>query len=159
MTRNRKLVGAAAFALALAGGGVVGAALGTPSVSGAQDGTTETTDDTTGDADRRGPWERRHDRLATAAEALGISEEALLEALQDGQSIAQVAEAEGVEVQTVIDALVAAATERLEELEANLPDHMTELVNREGLPERHHHRGHRPHAMADAAAEDEDTAS
>ena len=43
------------------------------------------------------------------------------------------AEAEGVDVQTVIDALVAAATERLDELEASLPERMTELVNKEGL--------------------------
>ena len=39
MPTNRKLLGAAAFSLALAGGGVAGALLGTPSPSGAQDGT------------------------------------------------------------------------------------------------------------------------
>ena len=39
MPTNRKLLGAAAFSLALAGGGVAGAVLGTPNPSGAQDGT------------------------------------------------------------------------------------------------------------------------
>jgi hypothetical protein len=137
MVTNRKLVGAAAFSLALAGGGVAGALLGSPSVSGAQDEDTETTDNTATDESFARGWraEHRGERLATAAEALGITEAELLEALQDGQSIAQVAEAEGVDVQVVIDALVADATERLEELEASLPERMTDLVNREGLPE------------------------
>ena len=65
-----------------------------------------------------------------------ITEEELRAALEDGQSIAQVAEAEGVDVQVVIDALVADATERLEEAITDLPDRMTDVVNREGLPDR-----------------------
>ena len=44
MPTNRKLLGAAAFSLALAGGGVAGALLGTPSLSGAQDEDSTTTD-------------------------------------------------------------------------------------------------------------------
>lgn len=52
--------------------------------------------------------------LATASEALGITPEELTAALADGQSIADIADTEGVDVQTVIDALVATYTERIE---------------------------------------------
>jgi hypothetical protein len=161
MTTNRKLLGALAFSLALAGGGVAGALLGTPTLSGAQDEGASTTDDTTStDPEGGRHLAHRGERLATAAEALGISEDELRAALEDGQSIAQVAEAQGVDVQVVIDALVAAATERLEELEASLPERMTELVNKEGWGDhegpgrrgpggRHHLIG----AGLDAAAE------
>lgn len=45
--------------------------------------------------------------LDTAATALGMSEDELRTALQSGQSVADVAKAKGVEVQKVIDALVA----------------------------------------------------
>jgi hypothetical protein len=136
MPTNRKLLGAAAFSLALAGGGVAGALLGTPGPSGAQDGSTDTTErTTTGDA-QRGPWAHRGESLATAAEAIGISEEELRAALDDGQSIAQVAEANDVDVQTVIDALVANATQRLEAAIDELPERMAEVVEREGLPDR-----------------------
>ena len=141
MPTNRKLLGAAAFSLALAGGGVAGALLGTPNLSTAQDGTEDSTDETTAEAGRPGPGGHRGVGLATAAEALGISQEDLRTALEGGQSIAQVAEAEGVEVQTIIEALVADATTRLEEAITNLPDRMTELVNREGLPDRDGPRG------------------
>jgi hypothetical protein len=123
MSTNRKLLGAVAFSLALAGGGAAGALLGTPNLSGAQDDdpSTSATDDTTAGAPEVGrPFGGPGERLATAADALGISEEELRAALEDGQSIAQVAEAQGVDVQTVIDALVAAATERLEAREAAL---------------------------------------
>lgn len=136
MALNRKLLGAAAFSLALAGGGVAGAMLGTPSLSGAQDDTTETTTAPEPPGGRFfGP---RGEALATAAEVLGVSEADLRAALADGKSIADVAEEQGVDVQTVIDALVAQATERLNEIEAALPEHMTDLVNRTGWGE------HRP---------------
>ena len=132
MPTNRKILGAAAFSLALAGGGVAGAVLGTPSLSSAQDETTETTAAESGTPrlDHRGAG------LTAAAEAVGISEDDLRTALEDGQSIAQVAETNDVDVQTVIDAMVAEATARIEATLAELPDRITDLVNREGLPER-----------------------
>ena len=71
-------------------------------------------------------------QLAVAAEAIGITEDELRAALEEGQSIAQVAEANDVDVQTVIDAMVAAATERLEAAIDELPDRMAEVVEREG---------------------------
>lgn len=52
--------------------------------------------------------------LATAAEVIGIETTDLVAQLQDGATIAQVAEANGVSAETVIDAVVAEATERLD---------------------------------------------
>jgi len=129
MRNKSKILGAAAFSLALAGGGVAGALLGTPSSSDARANATEATQPLGSGAPGA---DHRGEGLTAAATAIGISEDDLRTALQDGQSIAQVAEANGVDVQTVIDAMVADATDRLV---ADLPDRITELVNREGLPE------------------------
>jgi hypothetical protein len=172
---NKKIVGAAAMAAALAGGGALGALLGTPVISGAQtedpttttaapeDSTSTTTapessesDSTEKDGDGhfghhgRGHFGRIFD-LAVAADALGITEDELRTALQDGQSIAEVATANNVDIQTVIDAVVADATAeidekladgdidqtRADELKANLTERITDLVNRDGLPGGH----------------------
>ena len=137
MPMNRKLLGAAAFSLALAGGGAAGAILGTPNLTLAQDAETETTERRrpTDDAGFRGPATAASSSTV-AAEAIGITEDELRAALEDGQSIAQVAEANDVDVQTVIDAMVAAATERLEAAIDELPERMAEVVEREGLPDR-----------------------
>lgn len=160
MPVNRTLLGAAAFSLALAGGGIAGAVLGAPTLSSAQDEpTTETTEAPDEAVGRRGPGEHRGERLTTAAEALGVTEDELRTALEGGQSLAQVAEAEGVDVQTVIDALVANGTARLEEAIAALPDRVAELVEREGLPERRGRGGFGgPHGERPADAPSEDTA-
>jgi hypothetical protein len=161
MPSKRTLLGAAAFSAALAGGGVAGALLGTPSISSAQDdtstSTTEATDDqATEEAHRhRGPFGHRGERLETAAEALGMTAEELKAELQAGKSIAQVAEERGVDLQVVVDALVAVGTERLEQAIEELPERVDELVQREGLPERPH-RGPRP---ADAPADDDAAAA
>ena len=53
--------------------------------------------------------------LEAAAEAIGISQAELRAELDDGQSIADVAEANGVSADAVVDALVDAAEERIEE--------------------------------------------
>ena len=53
--------------------------------------------------------------LGRAATALGVTAEELRTALRDGQTIAQVAETQGVEVQAVIDAMVAGVKEHLDE--------------------------------------------
>lgn len=50
-----------------------------------------------------------------AAEALGITEDELRDALRDGSTLAELAEREGVEVQAVVDALVAELSEHLDE--------------------------------------------
>ena len=94
--------------------------------------------------------------LEAAADAIGIDEEALRDALRDGQTIAEVAAANGVDVQAVIDAMVAAAQERVDEAMANaderladLEERITDLVN-EGFPDR-------PGRPDRAATEDDET--
>lgn len=140
---TKKIVGAAAFTLALAGGGVAGALFGTPVLSGAQeDGTTSTTTDsaaTPPPAPGGGPGlgmrgEGKADHLATAAEVLGMTAEELRTELQSGKSIADVAAEKNVDKQKVIDALVAAATARIDQMKSELPQRMSELVERDGLP-------------------------
>ncbi|MFZ5872310.1 MAG: hypothetical protein ACOYXW_17510 [Actinomycetota bacterium] len=85
--------------------------------------------------------------LDAAADALGMTADELRGALRDGQTLAEVAEARGVEVQTLVDALVAEATDRLEaavadgrisqeradEILADLPDRIAERVQ-QGMP-------------------------
>ena len=58
-----------------------------------------------------------HDGFAIVAEALGLEPAALVEALQSGQTLAEIADAQGVELQTIYAAMLAGA-------EA----HMTQLV-------------------------------
>ena len=57
--------------------------------------------------------------LEEAAAAIGIDVSDLRTALQDGQTIAEVATANGVDPQTVIDALVAAFNVKIDEAVAN----------------------------------------
>jgi len=64
----------------------------------------------------------RLEALTTAAETIGVTVEELRIALRGGQTIAQVAEANGVDPQAVIDALVAEVT-------ANLEQRITDMVN------------------------------
>ena len=99
-----------------------------------------------------GPEGRGHKRpsLEAAAKALNLSEDELKTKLEDGdQTIAEVAKAQDVEVQTVIDAMVADATTHIDqavedgkideakatEIKSNLKDRITKLVN-EGPPAR-----------------------
>ncbi len=84
-------------------------------------------------------------RLEAAAAALGMTEDELRTALRDGSSLAEVAAARKVDVQKVIDALVADATTRLDEKvssgdltqeeadqrKADLTERITAMVNGE----------------------------
>lgn len=172
MPKN-KLLGAAALVAAIAGGAVTGALLGVPAVTAAQEGdeptttvqtddhgddqTDDQTDDEAGTSDDRfgkagpfcgpGSWRIRafFGAHLSAAAALGISEEELGDALRDGDTIAEVAEANDVDVQDVVDTLVAKATaaideavgeenldaERAEEIKADLAERVTAHVNGE----------------------------
>jgi hypothetical protein len=67
----------------------------------------------------RGPFAIGGSLLEEAADAIGIEVDDLLDAVRDGQTIAEVAEAEGVDPQTVIDAIVAQARERFDEAVAD----------------------------------------
>jgi len=99
-----------------------------------------------------GPEGRRHQRpsLEAAAKALNLSEDELKTKLKDGdQTIAEVAKAQDVDVQTVIDAMVDEATTHIDqavkdgkideakatEIKSNLKERITKLVN-EGPPAR-----------------------
>ncbi|MGH9136242.1 MAG: hypothetical protein ACRD0G_04235 [Acidimicrobiales bacterium] len=150
---SAKLVGIATAGLA---GLTVGALWLGPTVSGAQEegddtttteqpATDEETDEAT-DEERcagHGPGHLRHFAfLDTAAETIGIEPSELRAALEDGQTIAEVAEANGVDPATVIDAMVAEAQARLDDRAENLEERITDLVNGE-LSFRHEGRpGH-----------------
>jgi hypothetical protein len=81
--------------------------------------------------------------LEVAAQALGMTADELQTALKGGQTLAQIAESKGVNVQVVVDALVASATNQInekvasgditqaeaDEKLANVTDRVTERVN------------------------------
>ncbi|HEX2575602.1 MAG TPA: hypothetical protein VHK88_04585 [Aquihabitans sp.] len=159
----KKLLGAAAMTAALAGGGIIGATVGSPTTSGAQDPTTSTTapaDPAPGSgAGERGEGLGRGGKgidLDVAAETLGLTVDELRTELEAGKTLAQVAEAEGVERQVLVDALVAAGEARLDEARATLPERVAELADRtlpaggRGGPGGGHGRG--PHLEAAAEA-------
>ncbi len=158
---SRRLVAPAAIAAAVLGGALGGAVLGIPGVSGAQDEPTtttaapessdeattddSTTDDTTTDEADCDRGFGHHLGLGAAAEALGLTEDELRTQVQDGATLADVAAAQGVEVQALIDALVADAQTHLDEevaegdldqteadsIAAELTDRVTAMVNGE----------------------------
>ena len=133
---TKKLIGAAAFSLALVGGGVAGAIIGTPGTSGAQE--TTTTADPAGGTDER--HEGRHaDLLEAAATALGMTADELRAELEADKTIADVAGERGVELQAVIDAVVAAG-------EDEHVERVTAFVNGE-RPEGGFGRGGHRHGM------------
>lgn len=151
---NRR-VRTALVAAALAGGTLFGVSqLG--GVANAQtDDTTDTTD-TTAQECQQLRQERREERQAERQEhaeelatLLGIDTETLEEQLRSGETLADIATANGVSVQTVVDAIVADRTEHIEEavadgkidqeradeLLADLEERVTERVE-EGRPDR-----------------------
>jgi hypothetical protein len=87
--------------------------------------------------------------LESVADAIGIDVETLRQAMRDGQTLAEIAEANGVDTQTVIDALVAAASDKIDEgvacgrideaqaveIKAGLAERITASVNGEGFRE------------------------
>ncbi len=97
-------------------------------------------------AERQAEREQRADELAAT---LGITADELQEELRAGNSLADIAEANGVDVQVVIDQLVASATDRIDDAVENgridadeaaekaeqLEERITDRVNGEG-PER-----------------------
>jgi ribosomal protein S20 len=133
-----KLLASAVVASALAGGATFGVA----GIAGAQTGD----DRPPAEAGRHGG---RAPKLDAAAQALNLSVDDLRSKLEGGKTLAQVAQDQNVDVQTVIDAMVADATARIDqkvqdgeltadqanERKANLNERITRLVN-EG-PQRH----------------------
>ena len=112
--------------------------------------------DAPADGERGARSESRAERAQATADLLGIDVDELRAAFEDGQTLAQIAEANGVDVQTIIDAKVSAKTERINaaveegrlteaeaaEKLADVEERVTTRVN-EGRPERGE-RGDRP---------------
>jgi len=156
-SRTKKAVGAVAFAATLTGGAVGGAMLGIPSVSDAAQTTATSSPSATTTApktDSSAPDEHKGPGhggfgfetfdLSAAAKALGMSEDALKTRLGKGDTLAEIAKDQKVDVQKVIDALVAAGKKQIDEAAADakshLEDRITELVNN-GFPDRGDHAG------------------
>ena len=144
------LVGTALVAGTLIGAGVVSAQ--TDDSVPADDTTVEVPADD--EAGSRGPRGDRGERAAATAALLGIDVEELRAAFQDGQTLAEVADANGVDPQSIIDAQVASATERINaavesgdltadeaaDKLADVEERVTTRVN-EGRPERGERQG------------------
>ncbi|HEX4819498.1 MAG TPA: hypothetical protein VFV00_04775 [Acidimicrobiales bacterium] len=156
----RKGLAAALVTGSLLAGGAVGTAFFGPSTATAQTSSSsdsqssQSTQSTAPDAgapappDGRGPHRGMHRLdLSVAANTIGVSETDLRTALQSGQSIADVANAHGVDPQTVINALVTDAQQHLaddvssgrltqaqaDQISADLTTHITDAVNHAGL--------------------------
>jgi hypothetical protein len=115
----------------------------TPATTPGTTGTTDPAGDHAGRGGHGGPGGLDADDLTAAAKALGMTEADLTTALQGGKTAAQVAADQGVAVQKVIDAIVAADRAELaaavkagtitqaqaDERLANLTAHVTDEVN------------------------------
>ena len=151
LTSMKKLIASISIAAALGGGAFVlntvgpAAAQSTPAME-----SQSTSDGTTPDGTAQRPhrrWRRARvvrGAIYVSAETIGIPRAELVQALRDGQSIAQVAEARGVSAQTVIDAIVQAGSAKADEavaagtitqqradaIKARLPQVAERIVNR-----------------------------
>jgi hypothetical protein len=97
----------------------------------------------------------KEDKLGAAAKALGITADELIKDLRNGQSIADVAKAKNIDVNTVIDAIVRDAQSSIDaavkdgkltqdeatKLKGDLKDRVTDLVNNAGPFGERHFRG------------------
>jgi hypothetical protein len=136
---TRRLVAPLVVSAAVVGGGVAGAAIGVPAVSDAQESAPE---EPSPSAEPEVPRPGR-DVFAAAAEALDLEPRALFDQLRDGATIAEIAQERGVDVNAVIDAMVAAAVDG-QRSEAEIREHLTSLVNEggpAGAPRMHRHPG------------------
>ncbi len=106
----RKLIASATASAVLLGGS---AALIVPAA--AQEAEPATAEATEAGSSKDNPRVRAVVRYAvrTSAATIGIPAPELAEALRSGQTVAQVAEAHGVEVSTVVDAVIAPGIDRI----------------------------------------------
>ena len=182
----KKMIAATAVAASMAIGGVAGIALGVPTLAGAQETAEETVtwidealrglvtngtisqaqadavesalEEAKPDRPHRGHRIVKHFAMETVAEALGMTTAELRAALAGDTSIADVAAERDVEVQTVIDALVAEkkthldarvaagnlTQEEADEKLAKFTERVAAFVNGDAPPFRGHR--HRPEA-------------
>ncbi len=115
---GKRIVVPAAIVAAVAAGGIGGAVLGIPGLSGAQE-SPSTTAPANADHhffDKAGPGSE----LAAAASALHLSTDDLMSKLSDGKTtIADIAAQQHVDVNTVIDAMAGADRSRIEQMVNN----------------------------------------
>lgn len=145
---SRKFFAPLVVAAAVAAGGVGGALIGVPALSGAS----ETPTSQSAPAATSAP--ARSGALAAAADALGISVKDLATDLKDGKTIADVAKDKGVDVNTVIDKMVAKAVANGRD-EAKAKEAITKFVNegRAGNGKGHPRVRHAVRTELDAAAQ------
>jgi hypothetical protein len=145
---SRKFFAPLVVAAAVAAGGVGGALIGVPALSGASETpSSQSAPDATAAPARSGV-------IAAAADALGISVKDLATDLTDGKTIAEVAKDKGVDVNTVIDAMVAKAVANGRD-EAKAREAITTFVN-DGRPDgtkAHPRLRHAVRTELDAAAQ------
>lgn len=121
MLRQRMAMGAAITAAVVAGG-IGGAVLGVPGISGAQQSTTSTTvpGAASGNANKGAHPVKTSALLEAAAKTLNLTPEQLREKLSDDSTtIADVADEQNVDVNDVIDAMTNADRERITEIVNN----------------------------------------
>ncbi len=122
---NRKPT--AALIAGLIAGGAAGFAFGIPALTSAAPIAVQQADDTTNDtvvnAEARGPHGPRGGGHGPApevlAELLGLDSDALRAEFEAGRSVAEIADAQGIDTQTVVDGLVANLESHLDEHVAN----------------------------------------
>src|SRR5205823_2511598 len=123
--KPKTMLAAGAVAVSIAAGAGAGALLFTPSSSIAQtassSGPATTPGYGSGGGKAFGMRAAGGAELGVAATAIGITEDQLRTELKAGKTIAQVAQAHNVDVQKVIDALVADAKAKLQQAETDLP--------------------------------------
>ncbi|HEU5084843.1 MAG TPA: hypothetical protein VFU14_15995 [Acidimicrobiales bacterium] len=155
----RKTVAAAGMAASLTIGGAAGAALFTPALSGAQtDESPDATEAPCEPHDGAGPrgFGFRGGIADALTDVLGLDADEIRNRMADGQSLADIAEAEGVDTQAVVDAIVAEHQERLDaavdaghlteeqaaERADDLAEHAADMVERTPMLD-----GEGPHGM------------
>ncbi len=123
MTPLKKTLTAAGLGSAMFIGGVFGAATSDVTGAGAQDADTPEQTEQAEQAEQAESTEnnradrmaRKSDRRAALAELLGLSVDELGEALRSGSTLADVAEAQGVDVQVLVDFMVEQANAKIDE--------------------------------------------
>jgi hypothetical protein len=144
----KKMIATVTAGLALSGVTGVGLIAALASPADAATASAVTSPSTTGHHPLRA-WLRAHrkavarDTVRISAKAIGVTPKVLVSSLRSGQSIAQVAQAQNVDVQTVMNALVQAGDTRVgravdshrltqaqgNTIEAALPQAVTKVVN------------------------------
>jgi hypothetical protein len=108
---HSRLLASVTVAAAVTAGGVAGVVLAVPSLSGAQTTTTTPSNGSAPDHVKGSPL------LDAAAAALSLTPEELRDKLSDGDTtIADVAQQQNVDINTVIDAMTNADRDRIEDL-------------------------------------------